>query len=154
MNDAVQCTIGNLCNACQPGQTCTTGASTCAGGGASPSTSKSTVPTSPPVTTSKPPPVTTSEPPPVTSSSTSKPPTLPTEVPSVGNFKDKGCFQDSPDSRVLVADSIEDQSSSGMTVEKCIQFALKNSWQYAGVEFGGSVLSKTFYIIKICYAHD
>lgn len=62
----------------------------------------------------------------------------------MGDFKDIGCYQDSPDSRILVADSTEDQSSTGMTVEKCVAFAIDNSWQYAGVEFGGYVDSFIF----------
>ncbi|KAH6694937.1 hypothetical protein BKA61DRAFT_741936 [Leptodontidium sp. MPI-SDFR-AT-0119] len=146
-NSAVQCTIGNLCNACGPGQTCTTGATTCVGGdGEHPTTSKSSTQTTPTITipttnkspTTTKPPSTTSisiTPPPTTT--TSKPPSVPTEVPQVGDFKDIGCYQDSPDSRILVADSTEDQSSTGMTVEKCVAFAIDNSWQYAGVEFGG-----------------
>ena len=57
-------------------------------------------------------------------------------VASVGPFVNQGCFQDSPSSRVLVADSTEDDSSTGMTVEKCVAFAQQNNWQYAGVETG------------------
>ena len=38
-----------------------------------------------------------------------------------------------------MGDSTEDESSTGMTVEKCVAFAMQNNWQYAGVEFGGYV---------------
>ncbi|PVH72962.1 hypothetical protein DL98DRAFT_608767 [Cadophora sp. DSE1049] len=146
---AVECVNGVCChgNCYDADATCTTGATTCVGdGGGQPTASKSSTKTTPTITiptTNKPstttkPPSTTSisiTPPPTTT--TSKPPNVPTEVPQVGDFKDIGCYQDSPDSRVLVADSTEDQSSTGMTVEKCVAFAISNSWQYAGVEFGG-----------------
>lgn len=70
-------------------------------------------------------------------------------VAQVGNFEDMGCFQDSPNSRMLVGDSTEDQSSAGMTVEKCVAFALQNNWQYAGVEFGGYVDYASFPYINM-----
>ncbi|KAH7395411.1 hypothetical protein BKA64DRAFT_577524, partial [Cadophora sp. MPI-SDFR-AT-0126] len=131
------------------GQSCTTGATTCVGGGGQqPTTSKSSTKTTPTITipaTTKPP--TTTQPPSTTkvsttpppTTTTSKPPDVPTEVPQVGDFKDIGCYQDSPDSRVLVADSTEDQSSTGMTAcagnpsETCgngnrIQIYKDNTW--------------------------
>ncbi|KPM41386.1 hypothetical protein AK830_g5169 [Neonectria ditissima] len=153
-NDSVKCKLNTACNVCSPGQTC--GASGCLGsgpGGSSvpppattiPATtvvppktttkdtpSISTKPPGKPTTTEKP----TSEEPPTelpTSSTTEKP--APTVVSHVGNFENLGCFQD-PDinNRVLRADNSED--SNGMTVEKCVSFAQKNDWKYAGVEFG------------------
>jgi hypothetical protein len=138
-NNAVQCTIGHLCNVCEPGQTCTTGTSTCAVGGGSSTTTKSSVSTSHPSSTATSPPssITTTVSSMLTQSS--RTPSSPTEVAQVGDFVDVGCFQDSSDSRILVGDSTEDQSSTGMTVEKCVAFALQNNWQYAGVEFGGYV---------------
>lgn len=131
MNDAVQCTIGDMCNACPADQTCTTGASTCVGGGESPSTTKNSGPTSLPATHT----TVIALPP----TSTSLPPSPPTAVASVGSFVNQGCFQDAPSSRILVSDSTIDSSSTGMTVEKCVAFSQENHWQYAGVEFGGYV---------------
>lgn len=69
------------------------------------------------------------------SSSTSSLPS-PTVVPSVGDFGNTGCFFDSTSAQVLVANSIVDQSATGMTVEKCVAFAQNGSWRFAGVEFG------------------
>ncbi|KAH8797625.1 hypothetical protein F5884DRAFT_253858 [Xylogone sp. PMI_703] len=200
--DSIQCNVGELCNACSPGQTC--GNNQCNGGGSSsppttttttsrlppppppPSTttSKTTTATTttsnpppppPPTTTttttstttasnqppsssttkasssssSNPPPpptstTTTSElppPPPPPSSTTSKSTTsaipTPTLVPSVGSFSNTGCFLDSTTARVLIVDSLVDQSANGMTVEKCVAFATAGAFQFAGVEFGG-----------------
>ncbi|KAF7117583.1 hypothetical protein CNMCM5793_006635 [Aspergillus hiratsukae] len=50
-----------------------------------------------------------------------------------GNFQHFGCYVDSSDARVLVADSF---TAGGLTVEKCIDFGKKGAWRYAGVEFG------------------
>ncbi|CAG7916266.1 unnamed protein product [Penicillium olsonii] len=69
------------------------------------------------------------------SSSSSIAPT-PTIAPQVDAFTFGGCFVDSSDARILVADSTEDGSSDGMTIEKCVAFADDGAWRYAGVEFG------------------
>ncbi|KAK4206827.1 hypothetical protein QBC37DRAFT_258106, partial [Rhypophila decipiens] len=67
----------------------------------------------------------------------SEPEPIPVVVPSVGSFKNQGCFFDyASGHRVLQADSTTDDSESGMTVEKCVVFARRNYWRYAGVEFG------------------
>ncbi|KAL7941069.1 hypothetical protein V8C42DRAFT_361317 [Trichoderma barbatum] len=58
-------------------------------------------------------------------------------VPSVGAYKNTGCFVDSSTARVLVAANSTDHSATGMTVEKCIAFAQDGGWKYAGVEYGG-----------------
>lgn len=78
--------------------------------------------------------VTSSKSPTISQSQPSHPVTSPTVVPQVSSYKAQGCYQDSGDSRVLVADSTTD--ANGMTVEKCVAFAQNNNWQYAGVEFG------------------
>lgn len=142
-NGAIQCKIGELCNACDAGQTCTTGASSCAagGGGSAPtSTSKSvsqpTSAQSTPVATHSTVKSTASTVKSTTShqSASSAPSATPTLVAAVDDFKAQGCYQDSADNRILVADSIT--NAKGMTVENCVAFAQKNNWQYAGVEFG------------------
>ncbi|KAH7323511.1 hypothetical protein BKA65DRAFT_540182 [Rhexocercosporidium sp. MPI-PUGE-AT-0058] len=51
------------------------------------------------------------------------PTTAPTVVPSSGSFKSKGCYVDSGNARVLVVDSVNDYSTTGMTVQKCVQLA-------------------------------
>jgi hypothetical protein len=66
----------------------------------------------------------------------------PTLVPSVGNFENIGCYDDTTTARVLVGNSISD--ATGMTVENCIAFAQDGSWQYAGVEFGMCVTERAF----------
>ncbi|RFU32891.1 hypothetical protein B7463_g3468, partial [Scytalidium lignicola] len=205
--DSIQCDVGDLCNACSPGQTC--GDNQCTGQSTSPpptsvstttthpppppppptsiSTTTTTAHTSPPpppppqtsisTTTTSPPPSTShstttttttkttspppSPPPPPTSISTTTttttttthplppPPSTsvsttstsaiptPTLVPSSGTFSNIGCFLDSTIVRVLVVGSSVDQSSTGMTVEKCIAVAQISGLQFAGVEFGG-----------------
>lgn len=148
-HDAVQCGIGQLCNACGSGQTCTSGASTCAGsGGSVPTTKPSTSPTTitiPISQTTKTTAPTTVNPTTTNPTTTTIDPTTgggsstPSVVSKVGNFVSQGCYQDTTSARILVAGSSQDQSSSGMTVEKCIALARADAWQYAGVEFGGCV---------------
>ncbi len=64
-------------------------------------------------------------------------PPAPAVVPSVGTFYNSGCFVDSISARDLVAGNKTDQSSTEMTVEKCVAFAQDGGWRYAGVEYGG-----------------
>lgn len=54
---------------------------------------------------------------------------------------------DSSDARILVADSTEDGSEDGMTVEKCVAFASDGAWKYAGVEFGRSVHNVKLFLV-------
>ncbi|KAG4436972.1 hypothetical protein IFR05_007542 [Cadophora sp. M221] len=65
------------------------------------------------------------------------PTAAPTVVPSSGTFKSKGCYVDSADARVLVVDSVNDYSTTGMTVQKCVQLAQRRGLRYAGVEYYG-----------------
>ncbi|KAI0006359.1 WSC-domain-containing protein [Xylariaceae sp. FL0662B] len=58
-------------------------------------------------------------------------------VPSVGAYGNPACLTDNTDSRLLTDGSRVDQSSTGMTVEKCISLAAADGWRYAGVESGG-----------------
>ncbi|KAL7940247.1 hypothetical protein V8C42DRAFT_338118 [Trichoderma barbatum] len=58
-------------------------------------------------------------------------------VPSVGSYLNQGCFIDSISARVLTEKSTTDQSATGMTVKKCVEFARQGSYMYAGVEYGG-----------------
>ncbi|RDW72896.1 WSC-domain-containing protein [Coleophoma cylindrospora] len=58
-------------------------------------------------------------------------------VPSVSFFGNPVCLMDSAGARVLTGGTNQDQSSTGMTVEKCIRQAAADGWRYAGVEFGG-----------------
>lgn len=62
----------------------------------------------------------------------------PTTVAQVDSFSLLGCFSDSANAPILVADSLNDSTTS-MTVEKCVAFAQQNAWRYAGVESGRSV---------------
>ena len=109
-------------------------------------TSKTTsaVPTTTPASSTK---TTTSKPPP-SSSTTSGVPT-PTLVSQIDSFGSVGCFSDTVDTRDLVADTKVDQSSTGMTVEKCIKFAQQSSWRYAGVEFGGYVCPTYYWYSQV-----
>ncbi|RAK78058.1 WSC domain-containing protein [Aspergillus fijiensis CBS 313.89] len=70
------------------------------------------------------------------SPATSSNPPTPTLTPQLDTFTFNGCYADSADARLLVADSSEDGSADGMTVEKCIALAQASYWRYAGVEFG------------------
>ncbi|KAH8821903.1 peptidase S8/S53 domain-containing protein, partial [Xylogone sp. PMI_703] len=56
-----------------------------------------------------------------------------TVVSSYDTFNSIGCYGDLGNSRTLRNGS---SSSSDMTVEKCVQFAISGGWQYAGVENG------------------
>jgi hypothetical protein len=118
--------VGELCNACDPGETC--GNNKCVGGGSgqvshstppSPSTS---VPVHIPSSTKL-----------IPSHASSASAPSPTVVPSVGTFNNIGCYADSPDARVLTNGSRTDSSSTGITVEKCA--ALAKGYQFAGVEY-------------------
>lgn len=59
----------------------------------------------------------------------------PEQIKEVGSFTAKGCYPDSPVSRVLTAGSASDLTSAGMTVEKCAAHAL--GWRYSAVEYSG-----------------
>ncbi|KAL3456958.1 hypothetical protein BJX64DRAFT_293642 [Aspergillus heterothallicus] len=71
----------------------------------------------------------------VTTTTTFSTAPIPTVIDSIGSFSFKGCYEDTPDTRVLIADSSEQQGSDGMTVEKCIALAQEGAWRYAGVEY-------------------
>ncbi|KAL4868867.1 hypothetical protein BDV12DRAFT_196846 [Aspergillus spectabilis] len=71
-----------------------------------------------------------------TSSTTTTLPPTPTTVPQIDRFSFIGCYVDTADARILVADSSEGENPDGMTVEKCIALAKNGVWRYAGVEFG------------------
>ncbi|KAI1085479.1 WSC-domain-containing protein [Whalleya microplaca] len=58
-------------------------------------------------------------------------------IPSVGAFGTPVCLIDNTESRLLTEGSRVDQSSSGMTVDKCVALAAADGWRYAGVESGG-----------------
>ncbi|KAH6710677.1 hypothetical protein BKA61DRAFT_694333 [Leptodontidium sp. MPI-SDFR-AT-0119] len=111
---SVQCSVGQLCNACPSGQTCN--ANGCSG---DPNTAPPTTTTSKPTSISIP---TTT-------------PVSPTVLPTSGTFKSIGCFADADGNRVLTTGSSVDYSPTGMTVEKCAELA--NGYQYAGVENNG-----------------
>ncbi|KAG4439039.1 hypothetical protein IFR05_005467 [Cadophora sp. M221] len=111
---SVQCSVGQLCNACPSGQTCN--ANSCSGDpNTDPPTTTTTKPTDLPVPTTT--------------------PVNPTVVPTAGTFKSIGCFADADGNRVLTNGSSVDHSTTGMTVEKCAELA--NGYQYAGVENNG-----------------
>ncbi|KAK4446244.1 hypothetical protein QBC34DRAFT_411784 [Podospora aff. communis PSN243] len=66
-----------------------------------------------------------------------RPPPPPTTVPSVGSFRNHGCFVDLANgARVLRADSSTQAGERGMTVEKCVALGRDAGWRWAGVEFG------------------
>jgi hypothetical protein len=123
---SIQCTVGTLCNACSPGQTCDN--NQCAG---SPSSSATSSLTSLATTSST---ATSSS---LASSVTMTSTPTPTVVPSVGLYVKTGCFVDSISARVLSGQNSTDQSPTGMTVEKCVALAQQGSYAYAGVEYGG-----------------
>lgn len=82
-----------------------------------------------------PPPITTKTSTPTSSSTTTTAPPSPTVVPSVERFENPSCFVDITDSRILLNGTSVDQSTTGMTVEKCVN--LSDGWRFAGVEFKG-----------------
>ncbi|KAK3902245.1 hypothetical protein C8A05DRAFT_15670 [Staphylotrichum tortipilum] len=148
-NSAVRCTLGQACNVCPRGQECAANggcsAATSIGPDLDPTTttsatsSSSSVPTSTSSTSSMSQAsstssnsTTTAAP---TSSSTWTAPPSPTTVAAVDPFQSPTCVVDSTDNRVLVNGSVSDLSSTGITVEKCLE--LGEGWQYAGVEYGG-----------------
>lgn len=126
-NSSIQCSVGQLCNACPSGQTCI--ANGCSGDSSSASPITTTAePTNTQMTTAT---TTTVE------SSTTAAPVGPTVVPTTGTFSNIGCYADDGADRVLNNGSSTDYSSTGMTVEKCT--ALASRYQYAGVEYYGQV---------------
>jgi hypothetical protein len=56
-------------------------------------------------------------------------------VPSVGAYKQVGCYVDSTTARILPASMW--MTSSGMTVENCIANCQSKGYKLAGVEYGG-----------------
>jgi hypothetical protein len=55
-------------------------------------------------------------------------------APAVAGWKYSGCYKDSVAERVLTGDFYAD--GDGMTHEDCIEFCVKGSFRYAGVEYG------------------
>jgi hypothetical protein len=125
-NPSVRCSVGTLCNACQAGQACGTGATSCLSGGQPPPIATST---NGKTTTTK-----GQVPPPTTTEPNAQP--TPTIVQTTGDFKYQGCYDDNTNNRTLLVDSKTDSGASGMTVEKCTAFASSLGLRYAGVEFG------------------
>jgi hypothetical protein len=120
--------VGTLCNACQAGQVCGTGATTCLSGGQPPPPTPTTTRQTTTTKAEVPPPTTTT-------TDTSAPPT-PTIVQTSGDFRYQGCYDDSTNKRTLLVNSETDSSANGMTVEKCVTFASSLGLRYAGVEYG------------------
>jgi hypothetical protein len=107
--------VGTLCNACQAGQVCGTGATTCLSGGQPPPPTPTTTRQTTTTKAEVPPPTTTT-------TDTSAPPT-PTIVQTSGDFRYQGCYDDST-KRTLLVNSETDSSANGMTVRKMCHFCL------------------------------
>jgi hypothetical protein len=144
-NPGTRCTIGSLCGACSPGQTCGNNG-VCLSNNPPTATGAPTVeiPISTTVlsttfsSTTMKSSFSTSATPTPTAQSSSTASASPTTVAQVDSFSVLGCFSDSANAPILVADSLNDSTTS-MTVEKCVAFAQQNAWRYAGVESGRSV---------------
>ncbi|PNH29669.1 hypothetical protein VD0002_g420 [Verticillium dahliae] len=136
--ESVKCVLGELCNVCSPGEKCNKGGCVGGSGEVKSSTTRATTSATTPVTaTDREITTSTSSTTSIASVPTTTTLTLPTLVPRIDNFVNKGCFYVANlKRRVLRADSTVDASNTGMTVSKCIEFARNNNWQYAGVEFG------------------
>lgn len=164
-----QCDLGEACNACPPGQSCgsngcidpdeTTVSATVAPTTVAPTTvapttasPTSVAPTSTgiaPTSTSKAQTSTSIAPTSTVVSTTARSsttssvtvPASPTPVLAYGPFQVRGCFADSPASRLIPQQALYDfgdppmSGNGGMTVEKCLELA--DSFRYAGVEFSG-----------------
>ncbi|CRK21747.1 hypothetical protein BN1708_013200, partial [Verticillium longisporum] len=112
--ESVKCVLGELCNVCSPGETCNKGGCVGGSGEVKSSTTRATTSATTPVTaTYREITTSTSSTTSIASVPTTTTLTLPTLVPRIDNFVNKGCFYDANlEQRVLRADSTVDASNT------------------------------------------